>query len=276
VEKDNAIGMFMGLFIGDALGAPNEFLRPDELTPIKDMVGGGVHDTAIGEWTDDGAMAVAIAEAYITKEGFDPEEIALNFKTWRKTGHFGTRNYVFDIGRTCAGAIDRMTVGYPYAGGTDKWSSGNGSIMRLAPIMLANHNCMPLAIAESVAVSLMTHGNKDIVQNTAAFVTETMTGSYYTFFDRLKNFNTRELNTKGSIMHCYKMAYESMNRGLSFEDAVLYAVNKGFDADTVGAVVGMVAGRIYGYSSIPKRWTRNLVKHDELMVMAEKLYKLGE
>jgi ADP-ribosyl-[dinitrogen reductase] hydrolase len=169
-----------------------------------------------------------------------------------------------------------MTTENPYVGATDKWKSGNGSIMRLAPIMLANHNCMPMALAESVAVSLMTHGNKSIVQYTAAFVTETMAGSYYANFDELRNFNTRELNTKNTIMHCYKMAYESMNRELSFEDTVLYAVNKGFDADTVGAVVGMVAGRIYGYSSIPKRWTHNLVKHDELMVMAEKLYKLGE
>ena len=110
MHQDKAIGMFMGLFIGDALGAPLEFIRPEHMTEVtSEMVGGGVHDTAIGEWTDDGAMAVAIADAYITSKRFNPEAIAMNFKMWKKTGHFGTRNYVFDIGRTCSEAIDRIT-----------------------------------------------------------------------------------------------------------------------------------------------------------------------
>lgn len=276
MNKDNAIGMFMGLFIGDALGAPNEFMRPEEIkTPVTDMVGGGVHDTAKGEWTDDGAMAVAIADAYITKQGFAPDEIALNFKTWRKSGHFGTRNYVFDIGRTCSTSIDRMTTENPYAGATDRYASGNGSLMRLAPIMLANHTCIPMAIAESVAVSLMTHGNKDIVQYTAAFVTETMLGEMTKDFTALRHFNTRESKTTGTIMHAYAQAWRSVALTDSFEDALVDAVNKGYDADTVGAITGMLAGRKYGYSSIPKRWLDKLVQRDELLAMAEQLYKLG-
>ena len=278
MKKDNAIGMFMGLFIGDALGAPLEFLRPEEIkTPLTDMEGGGVHDTAIGEWTDDGAMAVAIADAYIHKQGFDPAEIAFNFKVWRKSGQFGTRNYLFDIGRTCSTAIDIMTTERPYAGSTDKYASGNGSIMRLAPIMLANHCNIPMAIAESVAVSLMTHGNKDVVQYTAAFVTETMRGDRAMEFNKQRNFNTRDgAQTKGTIMHAYNQAWRSVLQTDSFEDALVDAVNKGYDADTVGAVTGMLAGRIYGYDAMPKRWTSKLVQHDSLLAMAEKLYTLGE
>jgi len=60
-----------------------------------------------------------------------------------------------------------------------------------------------------------------------------------------------------------------------FEDAVVHAVNKGYDADTVGAVTGMMAGAMYGYKSIPKRWLKALVKRDELLAMAEKLYDMG-
>ena len=59
------------------------------------------------------------------------------------------------------------------------------------------------------------------------------------------------------------------------QDAVVHAVNLGYDADTVGAVTGMLAGRVYGYSNIPKRWLKKLVKHDELLAMAETLYALG-
>ena len=60
-----------------------------------------------------------------------------------------------------------------------------------------------------------------------------------------------------------------------FDKVKTYVVNKGNDADTNGAVAGMLAGRLYGYSNIPKRWLDKLVKHDELLAMAEALYKLG-
>jgi ADP-ribosylglycohydrolase len=40
-------------------------------------------------------------------------------------------------------------------------------------------------------------------------------------------------------------------------------------------VTGMLAGRKYGYKSIPRKWLDKLMKRDELVGMAEKLYKLG-
>ena len=274
MHQDKAIGMFMGLFIGDALGAPLEFIRPHEMTKtLTEMEGGGVHDTAVGEWTDDGAMAVAIADAYITSKRFDPESIAMNFKMWKKTGHFGTRDYVFDIGRTCSEAIDRITPTHPYAGSCSYSSSGNGSIMRLAPIVLANHNSMPHALAQSIAVSLMTHGNTDTVHYITAFVTELMSGKKDDDFDYLRH--QRDYGSRGTINHAYITAWECVEETSSFEKALVMAVNKGYDADTVGAVTGMLAGRKYGLKGIPTRWLDKLVKRDELIDMAEKLYALG-
>ena len=254
--KDKAIGMFMGLYIGDALGAPLEFLRPHEIKGVhSEMTGGGVHSMEVGEYSDDGAMSTCIAQAYITSRGFSPAEIVNNFKTWKKSGHFGTRNYVFDIGRTCSGAIDKMTSEFPYAGSADLRASGNGSIMRLAPIMLANHDTISMAVAEGVAVSLMTHGSPMVVQYTAAFITECMTGKMFSNYNRFRSFNIRSSGqeTHGSIMHAHVQASQSCYMNTCFEDAVVHAVNKGYDADTVGAVTGMMAGAMYGYSSIPKK-----------------------
>jgi ADP-ribosyl-[dinitrogen reductase] hydrolase len=237
------------------------------------MIGGGVHNMAVGEYSDDGAMSTCIADAYITSKRFDPEAIAMNFKMWKKTGHFGTRNYVFDIGRTCSEAIDRITATQPYAGSCSYSSSGNGSIMRVAPIVLANHNNMPNAVAQSVAVSLMTHGNADTVHYIAGFVAELMSGKAEDSFDYLKHF--RDVYASGSIMYTYNMAWECVRETSSFEKALVMAVNKGYDADTVGAVTGMLAGRKYGLKGIPTRWLEKLMKKDELIDMAERLYALG-
>jgi len=266
----------MGLYIGDALGAPLEFMRPHEFDKVTDMIGGGVHSAEIGEWTDDGAMAMCIADAYKVKGKFAPNEIALNFKTWLKTGHFGTRDYRFDIGRTCFEAIEGMSTEQPYQGRTDARSSGNGSIMRIAPVVLANHNKPNTGLGEAIAVSLMTHGNADTVHYMAAFVAELYAGKQLDEFAHLIDDEYDIRKGKGSIMYAYNAAWECVDLTFSFQDALIRAVNKGYDADTVGAVTGMLAGRHYGYSAIPKRWTNKLIKHDELLQMAETLYEMGE
>jgi len=221
MHQDKAIGMFMGLYIGDALGAPLEFMRPDEIkTPVTEMIGGGVHDMAIGEYSDDGAMSSCIADAYITKQRFAPDEIALNFMTWRKSGFFGTRNYVFDCGRTVSEAVADMTITHPYRGSAAPNSSGNGSIMRIAPIVLANHNSVTQSVAQSVAVSLMTHGNSDTVEYITGFVAELHSGKKLDEFDYLRNYNLRQSYGHDSIMHAYNMAWHCVNTTYSFEDAV--------------------------------------------------------
>ena len=275
MNKDKAIGMFMGLFVGDALGAPVEFMRPHEFEKVTDMIGGGVHSAEIGEWTDDGAMAMCIADAYKVKEKFAPQEIALNFKTWAKTGHFGTRDYRFDIGRTCFESIESMTTEQPYQGRTDSRASGNGSIMRIAPVVLANHNKPNTGLGEAIAVSLMTHGNADTVHYITAFVAELYADKQLDEFTHLIDAEYDIRKGKGSIMYAYNAAWESVDLTFSFQDALILAVNKGYDADTVGAVTGMLAGRHYGYSAIPKRWLNKLMKHDELLKMAETLYEMG-
>jgi ADP-ribosyl-[dinitrogen reductase] hydrolase len=145
--------------------------------------------------------------------------------------------------------------------------------MRLAPIVLANHNNMPNAVAQSIAVSLMTHGNADTVHYIAGFVAELMSGKAEDNFDYLKHY--RDPYATGTIMYTYNMAWECVRETSSFEKALIMAVNKGYDADTVGAVTGMLAGRKYGLKGIPTRWLDKLMKKDELIDMAETLYALG-
>ena len=133
MTKDQVLGMIIGCAVGDAYGAPYEFMPPDAVRPAKGYITGGTHDVTIGEWTDDTALMVATMDAYITRQEFDAQAIANNFKLWKSTGKFGTRGYVFDIGQTTAQAIDRITDDTPYAGSAHTFASGNGSIMRVAP-----------------------------------------------------------------------------------------------------------------------------------------------
>jgi len=57
----------------------------------------------------------------------------------------------------------------------------------------------------------------------------------------------------------------------SFREAVLTAANLGFDADTVAAVTGQVAGAFYGADAIPREWLEKLYLRDVIDKMARSL-----
>ena len=94
--RDRALGAFLGLAVGDALGTTLEFKRRDTYEHLTEMVGGGPFRLAPGQWTDDTSMALCLAESLLARGGFDggfderiegaqrttrPQQIAKVFKT---------------------------------------------------------------------------------------------------------------------------------------------------------------------------------------------------
>ena len=259
MTDDQALGMFVGLFIGDAMGAPLEFTEANTGEPVRSMVGGGAHNVTPGEWTDDGAMAMCIAKAYLRAGKFDPALIQQNFIRWSRTGEFGTRDRVFDIGITVSDALRRAKdLDFPYTGSADTMASGNGSIMRLAPCITWNRHSLGAAIGEGVAQALLTHGSSDTVTYTSALAHELWVGQPVASYDILRD---RALCNSGYVADTYASAWHSVDPTSNFEDAVVDAINRGGDADTVGAVAGMLAGRIYGYQALEAH-ALTLVKAD--------------
>ena len=143
--QDKSRGMLLGLAIGDTLGAPVEFLPGPGSQYIEEM-GDKIahfHDSyrsPKGVWTDDTEMALCIADSLIVNNGYDSYDIMRRFQAWTEEGY---RTYddkpAADVGRQTARAIDEfishpiVPKNYPK---TD--SAGNGAIMRLAPIVIAN------------------------------------------------------------------------------------------------------------------------------------------
>lgn len=55
------------------------------------------------------------------------------------------------------------------------------------------------------------------------------------------------------------------------EEALVIAVNLGGDADSIGAMVGTLAGALHGYSALPAHWREGLRNHDAIYTRAEAL-----
>ena len=66
---DQALGAYLGLAVGDALGATVEFLTPREIAAqygvLKDIVGGGWLKLKPGQVTDDTTMSLALGDALL-------------------------------------------------------------------------------------------------------------------------------------------------------------------------------------------------------------------
>jgi ADP-ribosyl-[dinitrogen reductase] hydrolase len=63
----------------------------------------------------------------------------------------------------------------------------------------------------------------------------------------------------------------------SFEDCLIDVVNRGGDADTTGAIAGMLAGALYGPASLPPRWLKALDARvrDQCAAQARALVQAG-
>lgn len=142
--QDKARGMLVGLAVGDALGAPVEFLPEPSDIYIKEMGEKIEHfhenyRAPKGVWTDDTEMALCIADSLLVNEGYDSYDIMQRFTNWANEGY---RTYdgrpACDVGGQTMRAIEDFEC-YPAISGNDTTeSAGNGAIMRLAPVIIAN------------------------------------------------------------------------------------------------------------------------------------------
>ncbi len=128
---------FLGLAVGDALGVPVEFLSRETIRkqPVTDMWAFGTHNQEAGTWSDDGSLAFCLAES-LTK-GYDLQDIANNFVLWYDEAFWAARGQVFDVGMGTSNAIRRFRDGSipTVAGGNSERDNGNGSLMRILPIV---------------------------------------------------------------------------------------------------------------------------------------------
>jgi ADP-ribosyl-[dinitrogen reductase] hydrolase len=278
-----------------------EFKSPGTFKPVTDIVGGGPFSLKPGEWTDDASMALCLAESLIECKGFDPGDQMRRYLRWYREGHLSSNGRCFDIGNTTRDALMRFErTGEPYSGSTDKYSAGNGSIMRLAPVPLFFAGNPEEAIVKSAESSRTTHGNIlciDACRYLGGLIAGVVNGASKEellseiycpvtgYWDRkplvpeiaaiaagsFKKRNPPAIKGTGYVVQSLEAALWAFHRSSSFEEGCLMAVNLGDDADTTGAVYGQLAGAFYGEEGIPEGWRKKIAMRGLIESFAEKL-----
>jgi ADP-ribosyl-[dinitrogen reductase] hydrolase len=303
--EDRYLGSLLGLAAGDALGTTLEFHPPGTFTPIHDMIGGGPFRLAPGQWTDDTSMALCLAASLIEKHGFDPLDQMQRYVRWWKEGYYTSTGYCFDIGGTTRKALATFQrTGDPYAGVTDLRESGNGSLMRLAPVPLFYARQPAEAIARAADSSRTTHASPlavDACRYYAALIVGALQGvdkatllsacytpvadawQAYPLHPQIqaiaegsfKQKEPPEIRGRGFVVDSLEAALWAFASTDDFREGALLAVNLGDDADTTGAIYGQLAGAYYGVDAIPIHWRTQLTMREEIEGLAVRLLALG-
>ncbi|ANF50739.1 hypothetical protein A0O34_09490 [Chryseobacterium glaciei] len=191
-------GIF-GVCIGDALGVPVEFRSREQLkrSPVTKMRALGTHRQPAGTWSDDSSLALCLAESLC--QGYDLEDTALKFLQWYNAEIWTPHGRVFDIGIATSQAIHRISKGTSptLCGGTSEFDNGNGSLMRVLPLLFYIKD-FPIEKRFEITkdVSSITHGH--IRSALACFIylelaLEILTGkdkwdAYKTMQEKVRNF----------------------------------------------------------------------------------------
>ncbi|MGC8118853.1 ADP-ribosylglycohydrolase family protein [Marinobacter sp. VGCF2001] len=289
--KNFSAGALLGLAVGDALGTTVEFRRRDSFELHTEMTGGGAFNVKPGEWTDDTAMALCLAQSLIDCDGFDSKDQLSRYVRWMNDGYMACQEKCIDIGNTTRDALRRFSrTQVSYAGTDNPFASGNGGIMRLAPAVIAAGD-RETALEYAINSSRTTHSSADCLDaaelmgavlwqlREGADLKELLenlpdTGERAMAIGRIKRgffryFNRDEISSSGYVIDTLEAALWSVYHAECFEDALITAVNLGDDADTVGAVTGQIAGAAWGVEAIPQRWLESLAWKVNILELAE-------
>ena len=290
--RDRAMGALLGLAVGDALGTTLEFQWRDKKPRVVDITGGGPFQLPPGCWTDDTAMALALADSLLAMESLDCRDLMDRFVAWWRNGEYSCTGDCFDIGITTRTALERYRqTGDPLAGSTDPSTAGNGSLMRLAPVALRYWNDRDRLDYAAAQQSRTTHAAEEAVDGCRAFadlLADAISGKRRRDVLAPRSFDgapaiakivdgswrgraRRDIRSSGYVVHTLEAAIWSVARTGDFRNAVLLAANLADDADTVAAVTGQLAGAIYGLSGIPTDWLERIAWKDRLLDTANRL-----
>lgn len=298
-SKDELLSGVYGFIVGDALGVPVEFSSRKALkaNPVFDMEEMGTHKQPKGTWSDDTSMVLATMEA-MSRNIWSTGTIMDNFYRWLYKAEFTATGTVFDVGGTTARAIEnyRMGENIESCGGNSIMDNGNGSLMRILPLVYYVYatwgaHITPASVSFINHISSLTHAHTISKQSCVYYVYAGISIMKYGkklglknalmlalkdvdiyYGKAIPNFDYKgilkrseaDIKSSGYVVDSLEACLWCLCNTKSYKEAVLKAVNLGEDTDTIGALTGGLAGLYYGKKAIPVEWIKEL-KNKELI-----------
>ena len=299
------LAAIIGHAVGDAMGIPTEFSKREELlkNPVLEMIDSPDLGLPAGSWSDDTAMEIATIDSFIHKKCFDYKDIMDRWVKWISESEYTPTGVTFDIGRTCLKAIKKYCNGSAplQCGSTSINENGNGSLMRILPVALYAYmrNLDDISIQRLTdEMSSLTHAHEVsrlgcyiYVQFVICLLKEYEKEDAYRYVQDLdySSYNVNSINlytrildgqiegqilddikSTGYIVDTLECVLWIFMNARNYKEAIIASTNIGGDTDTIGAIVGSMAGIYYGIDSIPSKWLDKLQRKEYLVELTSK------
>ncbi|MGN6380075.1 MAG: ADP-ribosylglycohydrolase family protein [Gaiellales bacterium] len=285
---DRARGVLLGLAAGDALAAPLEWLHPDQITaryggPLRDLV--ELPPWQRGEWTDEAAMALCLAESLADKGGYDAEDAFARYAMF-------VRSRPPDMGADVDHALSRSRSAVEARAAARELEgqlAGNGALVRTPPLAIRYHDdrgaldrfcradaqltdhdpqageaCLWL---DMTLAALVAERDRPRSSSVAAVQAEQA-------IDAEPQQLAEEVQSRpGHVLTALRVGFAAAFRHDDPEAAIVFAANLGGDADANAAVAGALAGARFGAAALPERWLDPLVDRARIGGLALRLLR---
>jgi ADP-ribosylglycohydrolase len=290
MDQNRVRGMLAGHGIGDALGAPHEFDKKQELVYTGSLIHSinrydRYRDTTKiyppGSVTDDTGMTMALIRSILSTNGvYDRDTTILTYMRWANGDLDGTTK--MGMGKNTRALFTHPykrdgTANYHKAFNTiftccsySHWTQSNGSLMRCSPFALYDRgaiemvkmDCMlsnPHPVSQDatmvyvMALWMALRGyDRETTYNTVK--SRAQTQEVKDLFTILDNETPYTLSGKAVKGHCLRALYcaiISMKKGLSYKQTVdTFAQLHDTDTDTNAAIAGALIGAFEGFTQM--------------------------
>lgn len=264
---ERALGAYLGFACGDALGATLEFMTPEQIHETyglhKDITGGGWLGLPQGHVTDATEMTLTLSQAIIDAQGWDIKVVADYFVVWLS-------RHPTDISEAVLRGIRRYKNTGDLMAPYDDHDAGNGACSRILPLALIclyqdeafeswlceqNHFTHHNSLSDR-ASQMLGYLVKHLIRQETDLAEETI--AEFIKKEPQFAFSPYPGHSSGYIVDTIQTLLHFFHTTDSLEDCITKTVNMGGDANTVGALAGMLAGAKYGVGAIPERWLKQL------------------
>lgn len=278
-RRDRYRGAMLGLAVGDMVGTAIENPHLPE-----------------GAWSDDTSLALCLAASLIERGGVDPRDQLARYAGYITDGYQSCLKGYCLAGMTTRMAVRAFLVEGRVEATLTAYEATNGSLMRLAPVVLA-YAGLPEREGRAIQSSRTTHNNveaceaclllSDFIETlllggsksdaldidptgwSSRRVAEIAGGSY-------AHYDPPRIKGSMLVTDTLERALWAFDGSSDFEDGLQRVMNLGGDVDTVGAVYGQLAGAYYGLDGIPARWRERVAWDDYITAVADRLLELSE
>lgn len=294
--RERVAGCVLGLALGDALGAPFEFRRREEIPDPLPAFERSWMGLPPGTWTDDTAMARNLWRSLSASGRLDLGDVFRRHVEWIQSDPPDAGAFTRRVLRAAVDGHsmdDAARIVWEQRG--PEVSAGNGSVMYCAPLGAFRAARPEMLFDEAPALSAITHwdqrcrtaclavtlavaslvrgdGHREAVEGAVRAVIDREGGEELEYLaaeaGRARPIDGPDM---GFTLFTAAIGLQVAAEGLPFEEGLRSVVSLGGDTDTNAAVSGALLGASYGRAGLPDAWLEALADRSEIGSEAEAL-----